>query len=110
MERATSIVLLCAGQIGYRCLKRVLELGAARVLSVFSYRVEPPQEEYLARIQELGHQYDVPVFEATNVGKEEYRRLWERLKPDYIFAIKWRTMVPQWIVDLPLNGFIIFHA
>src|SRR3990172_1264539 len=110
MRDSTNIVLLCAGKIGYRCLQCLLGLDMVNLIAVFSYQVETPQEEYLALIQEIGYQYSIPVFEAANVGKEEYRELWEKLKPDYIFAIKWRTMVPQWVIDLSRHGLIIFHA
>lgn len=109
MERLR-VVLLCAGEIGYGCMRRVLRSEAACLVAVFTYRVEPPQEHYLELIKRLGVEADVPVYEAANVGREEFRGLWESLSPDYIFCVKWRTMVPRRVMDSARGGLVIFHA
>ena len=109
-EKRPEIALLCAGEIGYRCMRRVVESDAAQLRAVFSYRVEPPQDGYLELIQELGRQHDMQVYEATDVSHERFRGLWEKLQLDYIFAIKWRTMIPRPVLDAARQGVIVFHA
>lgn len=105
-----NIALLCAGEIGYRCLRRVIESDAAKLRAVFSYRVEPPQSEYLERTRELALSHGVQFYEATGVGHERFRDLWRALELDFIFAVKWRTLVPQHVMDAARRGLIIFHA
>jgi methionyl-tRNA formyltransferase len=108
--RKARVALLCAGEIGYRCLQRILEAEAAVVCAVASYRVEPPQGEYLDRIRELCERRGVPFYETVVVGSGELGDLWEKLGLDYIFAVKWRTVIPRRVVAAARGGAIIFHA
>ena len=103
------VALLCAGEIGYRCLQRLLESEAAAVCAVVSYRVEPPQGECLDLIRRLCERRAVPFFEAAAVGRPGGGP-WEALNLDYIFAVKWRTMIPRRVVEAARRGVIIFHA
>lgn len=104
------VALLCAGEIGYRCVQRVIESEAAVLRAVFSYRVEPPQGEYLDRTRELCERGGVPFYEAPTVGHAQFDGLWKTLDLDYIFAVKWRTMIPRQVLDAARRGVIIFHA
>jgi methionyl-tRNA formyltransferase len=104
------IALLCAGEIGYRCLQRLIESQSAQLVAVFSYRVEPPQSEYLEKIQEFCRTHDVQFYESAVAGQEQFREVWSTLQLDYIFAIKWRTMIPREVIQAARRGLIIFHA
>jgi methionyl-tRNA formyltransferase len=104
------VALLCAGEVGYRSLRSLVESDLVKLLAVFSYRVEPPQSEYLERIQELCRAHDVQFYESARAGHEKFQEVWKTLELDYIFAIKWRTMIPQQVVDAARRGLIIFHA
>src|ERR1043166_3969612 len=106
-EPRMKIALLCAGEIGYRCLQRVLESDVARIVVVCSYRVEAPQGEYLDRIENLCRQHAVTFYESNNPGSGE---LSPALELDYIFAIKWRTMISREVVEATRLGLIVFHA
>ena len=103
------VALLCAGEIGYRCLRRILCADAATLCAVVSYRVEPPQGEYLDRIRELCERCGVAFFEAAAVGRPGGGP-WEALNLDYIFAVKWRSLIPRRVIDAARSGVIIFHA
>jgi methionyl-tRNA formyltransferase len=105
-----NVALLCAGEIGYRCLQRVLESRAARLASVLSYCVEPPQEGFLEKILELARSRDVPAHDAASIGQEQFRATLAGQDLDYIIAVKWRTMIPQSIVETARGGLIVFHA
>ena len=105
-----NVALLCAGEIGFRCLRRVLESGAARLAAVFSYRVEPPQDAYLEKTLELARSHGVPAHDAAALGRERCRAALASLELDYIIAIKWRTMLPRSIVETARGGLIVFHA
>src|ERR1041384_7526612 len=104
------VALRCAGEIGYRSLRRVVASDAARLRAVFSYRVEPPQGEYLEKILELAREYDVPAYDAAQVGHEQFRATWAELDLDYIIAVKWRTMIPQNVITRARGGLVVFHA
>jgi methionyl-tRNA formyltransferase len=109
-DERISVALLCAGEIGYRSLRRVVASDAARLRAVFSYRVEPPQGEYLEKILELAREYDVPAYDAAQVGHEQFRATWAELDLDYIIAVKWRTMIPQNVITIARGGLVVFHA
>ena len=104
------VALLCAGEIGYRCLRRVLESRAARLAAVFSYCVEPPQEHYLEKILDLARSHGVPAHDVADFGQEHLRSLLAGLELDYIIAVKWRTMIPQAVIDSARGGLVVFHA
>jgi len=105
-----NVALLCAGEIGFRCLRRVLESDAARLASVFSYRVEPPQDAYLEKTLELARSRGVPAHDAATMGQEQFRAALVGLELDYIIAIKWRTILPRDVIDAARGGLIVFHA
>jgi methionyl-tRNA formyltransferase len=91
-------------------MRRVIGSEVAHLQAVFTYQVEPPQEGYLELTRRLGEEHGVAVYETTNVAREQYRELWAAMTPDYIFAIKWRTMVPRWVMNSARHGLVIFHA
>lgn len=104
------VALLCAGEIGYRCLRRVLESDAARLAAVFTYRVEPPQEHYLEWILDLAARHGVPAHYTSGVAQEQFRALLAGLDLDLLVAVKWRTMIPRSVIDAARGGLVVFHA
>lgn len=105
-----NVALLCAGEIGYRCLRRVLESRAARLAAVFTYRVEPPQEHYLEKILDLARSQGVHAQDVADFRQERLHSLLGSLKLDYIIAVKWRTMIPKSVLDAARGGLVVFHA
>jgi methionyl-tRNA formyltransferase len=104
------VALLCAGEIGYRCLRRILESRAARLVAVFTYRVEPPQGEYLEKILDLARSHGVPAHDVADFRQEHLHSLLASLELDYVIAVKWRTMIPKSVVDAARGGLVVFHA
>jgi methionyl-tRNA formyltransferase len=109
-DRRIKVALLCAGEIGYRCLRRVSESRAARLAAVFTYRVEPPQEGYLEKTVELARSRGVRAYDVASVGQEKFRTALESLDLDLLIAVKWRTMIPQSVIDSARGGLVVFHA
>jgi methionyl-tRNA formyltransferase len=104
------VALLCAGEIGYRCLRRVLESDAARLAAVFSYRVEPPQGQYLEKILDLARSHGVPAHDTSGAGQGHLKEALQSLGLDYIIAVKWRTMIPRSVIDAAGGRLVVFHA
>ena len=104
------VALLCAGEIGYRCLRRVVESEAVRLVAVFSYRVEPPQGGYLEKILDLAREHGAPAHDVANFRQEQLHSLLASLDLDLLVAIKWRTMIPRDIVESARGGLVVFHA
>ena len=105
-----NVALLCAGEIGYRCLGRVLESRAARLVAVFTYRVEPPQGQYLEKILDLARSHGVHAQDVADFRQERLHSLLASLKLDYIIAVKWRTMIPKSVLEAARGGLVVFHA
>ncbi|KAB2899985.1 MAG: hypothetical protein F9K40_09745, partial [Kofleriaceae bacterium] len=95
------VVLLCAGEIGLEALARFLERHPGKLAGVCSYRVEPPQEHAIDRIRDLAASAGVPF----NDG--DPRAALAAWKPDFAFAVKWRSLLP---IDCATRGFVVFHA
>jgi methionyl-tRNA formyltransferase len=104
------VALLCAGEIGYRCLRRVVESRAARLAAVFSYRVEPPQGEYLEKILDLARSHGAPAHDVAGFGQGQLRAALEGLDLDLLVAVKWRTMIPRGVIEAARGGLVVFHA
>lgn len=109
-EGRIRVALLCAGEIGYRCLRRVLESDAARLAAVFTYRVEPPQEHYLEWTLDLAGRHGVPAHYTSGVAQEQFRELLAGLDLDLLVAVKWRTMIPRSVIAAARGGLVVFHA
>jgi methionyl-tRNA formyltransferase len=104
------LALLCAGEIGYRCLRRVAESRAARLAAVFTYRVEPPQGEYLEKIIESARAHGVDAYDVADTGQERFQSLLSGLDLDLLVAVKWRTMIPRGLIEAARGGLVVFHA
>jgi methionyl-tRNA formyltransferase len=104
------IALACAGEIGYRALDRVVGSEAATITTVFSYPVEAPQGEYFERIRELCEQKGIPFFAARDLSAARVGELWGSDPPQYLIAIKWRSMISSALIEQIPGGLIVFHA
>lgn len=104
------LALLCAGEIGYRCLRRVIESRAALLAAVFTYRVEPPQGPYLEKILESARVHGVPAYDVASLGQEQFHSLLQSLDLDLLVAVKWRTMIPRGVMETARGGLVVFHA
>ncbi len=97
----SSVVLLCAGDIGHEALLRFVERHPDRLAGVCSYRVEPPQEHALDRIREVAAAHAIPFHEG------DARTALAEWRPDFAFAVKWRSLLP---LDCARRGLVVFHA
>ena len=109
-DRRMRLALLCAGEIGCRGRSRVGESRAARLAAVFTYRVEPPQEQYLEKILELAREHGADAYDVADTGQERFRNLLAGLDLDLLVAVKWRTMIPRGVIEAARGGLVVFHA
>lgn len=101
--------LLCAGVIGIRCLQKLLASEVAKVCVVFSYQLEPPQDYCLEQIRALCQSRGVQFHDGVALGDARFEPVWKELDLDYLFAVKWRTMIPRSVIQTVRNV-VIFHA
>jgi len=99
------IVFMGSQTIGYRCLQKLIQLGAS-VTGVVTF-VPEKHELWAHSLDELANAHGIPLFVAT--GKD-YVEFVEDNNPDLIFVVGWRQLIPKRILNLPPCGVIGFHA
>jgi methionyl-tRNA formyltransferase len=102
--------LLCAGDIGFQAAAAVLESHADSIVGLVTYRVEPPQDVYLARLEDLAARHGVPFFDLTGRERRGLAAVFDEIEPGLAVALKWRTLIDRAILSRTPRGVVVFHA
>lgn len=104
------VILLCAGEIGFNSLKALTSLKWLKLEAVFSYRLDAKDDVFFTHIKHISIENSIPFFEDSNISKETYYSFLENIRADYLIAIKWRTLIPEKVLNLISKELIVFHA
>ena len=104
-----NIFVLCATRRGELFLDRLFQLRPSDNFYVFTFRETPHEPKYFDRIQNIAKSHQARFFEATNVAHEKFAELWDSVKPDIIFLVSWRYLIPMDIADRANIACIVFH-
>jgi len=111
------IVFFGASQLGYTCCEEIIKAGF-EVVGIFtipqefniSYSPDKPVKNYLHKdFYELGNTYNIPVF-SVNQNIKSFEKDFTDLKPDFLLAIGWYYMVPQFMLNKLPKGSAGIHA
>lgn len=103
-------VLLCAGDIGFQAAAAVLPRHSEDIVGLVTYRVEEPQDVFLAKLADLASDHGVPFFDLSGNERAGLADVWETLGPDLAITIKWRTLIDEALVASVSAGVVVFHA
>jgi methionyl-tRNA formyltransferase len=77
-------------------------------MTAFSFREEPHEPPFIDDISTFAATHGIAFHEARQVGAEKWRAFWTCTKPDLLFCVNWRYIVPQHVIDV-VSGAYVFH-
>lgn len=109
MSDRPGIVVFAYSEVGYRCLKTLMDLGA-NVRGVFTYDDDPGENAWFRSVKELALSGGIPAFTHRGLRDPETVELIESLEPELMFSFYYRDMIPQRILDIPRLGAFNMHG
>lgn len=104
-----NILVFAYNEVGYQCLKSLLERGD-KIVAVYTHPDNPNEEIWFHSVKKLADEYQVPVFMPASVNTEQEITAIKALKPDLILSFYYRHMISQAILDLPRLGAYNMHG
>ena len=103
------IVTLVAADRGRRCLEKILALKAPEDrLDVFTFKETPWEPPFSQSILDLSHRTGSPASVTTKVHQASFQHIWDA-RPDIIFVVGWRYMIPASVYESAKVGCFVFH-
>lgn len=94
-------------EVGYECLKLLLERGC-NVVALVTHRDSPTENIWYERPATIAKKYDVPVFFPDRVNTPDWMEILSQLEPALILSVYYRNMLPMKLLDkAPLGAFNI---
>ncbi len=103
------LVVLGYHDIGYVCLKELLDAGADLRL-VLTHADSPNETIWFRSVRDLARERGLPVLEPADVNAPEIVEKVRRIGPDIIFSFYFRQMVKQELLDIPRVGAFNLHG
>lgn len=103
------IIVMGYHDIGYVCLKELLDAGAD-VRAVVTHADNPREEIWFRSVRDLAFERCVPVFQPPDVNAPAMVEAVRRIAPDVIFSFYFRQMVGQALLDIPRIGAFNLHG
>lgn len=104
-----NIFVLCVTHRGELFLNRLFQLCPSDDFYVFTFRETSHEPKYFDKIKTLATSHSARFFETTNVAHKKFDKLWASVKPDIIFVVSWRYMIPMEIANKAEIACIVFH-
>jgi methionyl-tRNA formyltransferase len=99
-----SCVVFAYSQLGYECLKFLIAAGHD-VLALFTHEDSPKEFLWFDSCCDLAHRKHIPVY-TPSVLDEDVAANIKALNPQIIFSFYYRSIIPEFILDLaPLGAF-----
>src|SRR6516225_9584647 len=84
------VVVFGYSEVGYRCLKLLIERGV-NVVGVFTHTDDPSEQQWFQSVAALAETNGIPVFRPPSLKDSSIERLLkEELRPDLIFSFYYR--------------------
>lgn len=102
------IILLGATHRGFRFLQKLRVLCKDDRLTVFSFREDPWEPEYLDQIRGFAEENHAQFFETRNVAAETFAPVWND-PVDIVFIVSWRYLLPKDLMNRARVAAVVFH-
>lgn len=100
-----NVLFMGSQTIGYRCLEKLIALGAS-VVGVVTFSPDP-HETWTHSVEALARAHKIPLCVADGRGCADFVR---EKSPDVIFVVGWRKLIPRDVLRVASLGAIGFHA
>lgn len=96
-------------EVGYRCLKRLIEAGED-VIFVVTHRDHPDEHIWFRSVGELAHRHHIPVFIPEDINAGAFIEAISALAPDVVFSLYFRRIFGKELLAIPSKGCINLHG
>ncbi len=106
------IVFMGTPDFAVPCLKKLSEAGH-EICGVFTQQDKPKGRGYVLTpppVKEFAITHGLEVFQPKTLRSDEPIRLLQRLAPECIVVVAYGKILPQEILEMPVNGCINVHA
>ncbi len=105
MRKGPRILFFGYSEVGYECLKLILDRGY-NVVALVTHRDSPTENIWYERPATIAKKYDVPVFSPARVDTPDWIEVLCQLEPALILSVYYRNMLPMKLLDkAPLGAF-----
>ena len=109
MQDGPSVLFFGFSDVGYKCLKLLLERGC-KVVAVFTHDTDPHEKQWFESAESLAKQNGIPVYKPKSLKSKEWEELARELKPDLILSLYYRHFIPPSIFSLAKLGAYNMHG
>ncbi len=108
-DASTRILFIGGMYRGFRLAERLIERGE-NVVGAFVYEEDAHESPKFAdRLVSLFSANNVPVRKTRKITRNQLTDIRDRLAPDVIFCLGWRTLIPMAVLDCAPQGGIAVH-
>lgn len=109
MNTDARIVFFGFSDVGYRCLKLLLEKGC-NVIAVFTHDTDPHEKDWFQTPESLAKEWGIDVFKPSTLKSEKWFRKVAYMKPDLILSLYYRNIIPEEIFSTAKLGAYNMHG
>jgi len=109
MDIDKKIVFFGFGNVGYKCLKYLLE-NDCNVIAVFTHNLDPHEQQWFDSTEELAKEYYIDVFKPETLNTPKWIRKIKYMKPDLILSMFYRNRIPEEIFTQATLGAYNMHG
>lgn len=108
-KRDARIIFFGFGDVGYKCLKFMLENGY-NVVAVFTHDRDAHEADWFATPESLAKQYGIPVYKPKTLKDAVWAQTVKELSPDLILSLYYRNRIPEEIFRQARLGAYNLHG
>lgn len=109
MGNRPRILFFGFSDVGYRCLKLLLDKGCD-VIGVFTHDADPHEAHWFQTPESLAKENFIRVFKPDTLKTEKWFRKVRYMKPDLILSLYYRNFIPEEIFSLARLGAYNMHG
>lgn len=109
MEIRPRILFFGFSDVGYRCLKLLLDRGCD-VIGVFTHDADPHEAHWFRTPESLARENFIRVFKPGTLKTEKWFRKVRYMKPDLILSLYYRNFIPEEIFSQARLGAYNMHG
>ncbi len=108
-RKGLRIGVFAYSEVGYVCLKRLLEAGE-RVVFVVTHTDSKDEHIWFRSVAELAHAHSIPVLEPSDINARKFIEAIASFSPDVIFSFYFRKIFSKELLNIPPKGCINLHG
>ena len=103
------IVFFGFGDVGYKCLKYLLE-EEYNVVAVFTHNLDAHENAWFESPEKLAKEYWIDVYKPSTLNTQKWIRKIKYLKPDLVLPVYYRNRIPEEIFTQATLGAYNLHG